>query len=170
MPDCGTEFADALIGAVGMVLTTVSYRRLWRPDGGQDLDDPDVFIGEEVELVFHPARRLIVTWGQGRGWHGDCSVVVSTVSLGLPNAYSAFDAGGALVWQPHVGHRLQCASVLGWDATPLVVNFSFESGDILVGTGSEELGSFGDGLDMLVCAPTATLLGGATVLWASSDT
>jgi hypothetical protein len=169
MVDAQAEFASALTGLVGRQLQEVLYRSLRDPDDREsDVDpaDSELSADPEVELRFDSGRVAFITWGQGRGWPGDCSLIVSTGTLGKPpDVYREADASTVPLWQPHIGQPLAEVQVYGRDGTPYLVRLTFPSGAVLVGTGSSELNSYGDGLDVLVRPSEPRYLAATNALW-----
>jgi hypothetical protein len=174
MVDARAEFAGALTGLAGMRLQEVLYRSLPDPDGREFAADPadSEYLAEpeEVELRFDSGRVAFVTWGQGRGWPGDCSLIVRAGTLGKPpDVYREADASREPLWQPHIGQPLAEVQVFGRDGTPYLVRLAFPSGALLVGTGSSELNSYGDGLDVLVRPSEPRYLAAANPLWGEAS-
>src|SRR5688572_20858590 len=166
MVDVRAEFADALVDLTGSLLERVCYRSSFGPPIADPLDSGFLDCLQEVKLCFHSGRVAFVTWGQGRGWRGDCSLIVSEATLGRrPYVYLEADASQTPAWQPHIGQELLDVQVLGWRSTPYLLRLAFPSGALLVGTGSLALDSFGDGLDVLVRPNETRYLSHASLLW-----
>ena len=170
MVDPRAGFVDALTGLAGSRLEGVRYHLLRDPYGQES--EPDFadtgFLArlQEVELRFDSGRLAFVTWGQGRGWRGDCSVIVSARHVSPdPDAYREVEASEATLWRSHVGQPLVDVQVLGWRDTPYLVMFVFASGPLLVGTGCTELDSFGDGQDVFIRPCDLRYLAEATLIW-----
>ena len=160
--DARTEFAAALTGIVGLRLLDVCYHVLRRTPAQCSIDELSI---EEVELRFATGRVVFVTWGQGRGWPGDCSMVASTHTRGAhADSYLEVAATDEPLWSAHVGQLLCAVEVLGSNRTPHVVRLVFASGAVLVGSGSEDR-TYGDGLDVLARPDEPRFCPGFDILW-----
>ena len=168
MPNNNSEFANAINEVIGKKLKNVKYHRMYCFDDQPDLTDPELFVGEEIELQFEDEIKIFITWGQGRGWPGDCSLIVSNTSRGLPDIYSNISANKVSFWEKHIGNILNRVIVYGWDNTPSFANLQFETGEILAGTGCEEYDEFGDGLAVLIRNNSLKYMKNASIIWKSS--
>ena len=133
---------------VGEALRSVTYRCIEHEAELSDLNDPEFYMGGEVELGFERAP-LFISWDENAGWDTHFSVQTSQKSLFLPEArLQCFDGAAVALWRPHIESKLVDYRVLGWDGVPYAVLLGFGSGALVVGASSQR--RLGDGDDLIV--------------------
>lgn len=165
--DLERSVVGALQKVIGGTLSEITVRALDGELGsGDELTDPDLYIGGEVRLRFGSDQNLFVSWVQNHGWPVPCSIGGQTTSLFRPGALKDWDSSDLEPWRRCLGARLLSARVLGRDETPQIVEFAFESVTLWLGTGHQR--EFGDGDDLLVRWDGARPdLSGWQVMWSS---
>ena len=134
--------------AVGAELTDVVYWALTNELCPESFQDPDLYIGGEVELVFENSARFFVSWDECGQWKDHFSLCASPKSVFLPDSLEPWAGSGLQVWEPLLGDILAGYQVLGFNDTPHALHLLFSTASVIIGAGHKQ--HFGDGDDVLV--------------------
>ncbi len=156
----------ALRPALGRRLARVRYSCHAGECEVEDLGDPDLAFGGELDLAFHGGPRVVVAADESAGWDATWSIQAREDSASASGTLREFDANDLPSWRNVVGRELELVRVHGKEGVPHVLELRFENGTVLLADGEGE--RVGDGDELLVrkgrrpgvlagCAKMATL-------------
>lgn len=143
---------QALRPAVGAELVSVSYGVLEGECEPQELHEPNFYFGGEITLGFrgdnHGNVQVVVTWDENAGWPLHFSIQARTNTSSVHGGLEALDGSTVPVWKPHFDTKLRAVRVHGFQETPHVLEFLFDSASIAIATSSQL--TIGDGDDVTI--------------------
>lgn len=160
---------DALRPIKGDKLAGVTYWALENEILSADqFEDPELYLGGEVEIRFLKCGQLFVGWDENAGWSHHFSLQARNSSTFLSNTLVPWSADKIRGWASLVGSRVSSVAVLGYEDVPHVAALRFGATTVYIGDGSQN--TFCDGDDVLIrIGESDPQLCRLSVLWTNED-
>lgn len=130
------KLGTPLTGVLGQRLVAIFYQCLKDEHDDASINERSFYTGGALRLDFE-TTTICISWDENAGWPDHFSIETYIPESESSELYEEFYASGSPMWRAHVGQRLVCCSVLGWEGTPGAIGLTFATGVVFAAIGNQ---------------------------------